>query len=329
MKPNVICTTIFGSRLYGTNTPESDYDYKGIYLPTAEQILDQEVPGTWSEKTNKSDSGRKSGPEDSETELFSLGKFLDLLAQAQTVALDVFYAPLLTRETSGIGGDVLRGMRFNKDKLISKNVKAGISYARAQAHKYSLKGDRIKALEFMLFSLNDLKEAGHVRVIDCYQFLNYRIGHTPLALRDHIKEIVTDGVITHYEVCGRQFGMHDSLATAHEKLNSYCQTYGKRAHQAKDDKADLKAWYHAVRITEQLKELLTTGNITFPRPEVKFLMEIRNGEHNQEYIGKWMDDNLEAVYEAQRNSKLPDQPDTKWIREFVRDVYRDIVVGET
>lgn len=331
-RPNVICTTIFGSRLYGTNTPDSDYDYKGIYLPTADQILDQEVPGTWSEKTNKSDSGRKSGPEDSETELFSLGKFLDLLAQGQTVATDLFFSPFLTREKNEFGGEVLRDIIFNRDKLISKNVKAGIGFVRAQAFKYSLKGDRIKALEGMLNQLDEAAKAvgKNNPVKYSYNYIIESLSDTlSAAALAHIKPIRDPNTqeTTYIEVCGRQFGMYDSLATAHEKLSSYYQSYGQRAHQAKEDGSDRKAWYHAMRIVFQIKELLETGNITFPRPEAELLLRIRRGEFSQEYIGDLLSEKIEEVYEAQRNSKLPDQPDTKWIREFVRDVYRKIVVG--
>jgi len=35
----VVVELLFGSHLYGLNTPESDKDYKGIVLPTAEDIL--------------------------------------------------------------------------------------------------------------------------------------------------------------------------------------------------------------------------------------------------------------------------------------------------
>jgi predicted nucleotidyltransferase len=36
----------FGSHLYGTATPESDLDFKGVYLPEARDILLQRVKPT-------------------------------------------------------------------------------------------------------------------------------------------------------------------------------------------------------------------------------------------------------------------------------------------
>jgi len=39
---NLICEMVFGSHLYGTATEKSDRDFKGIFLPTAEEILFEE-----------------------------------------------------------------------------------------------------------------------------------------------------------------------------------------------------------------------------------------------------------------------------------------------
>lgn len=34
---------VFGAHLYGTATPESDLDYKGIFLPAKEELLNIEM----------------------------------------------------------------------------------------------------------------------------------------------------------------------------------------------------------------------------------------------------------------------------------------------
>ena len=36
---NVIMKTVFGSHLYGLSTPESDMDFKGVFVPTAREII--------------------------------------------------------------------------------------------------------------------------------------------------------------------------------------------------------------------------------------------------------------------------------------------------
>lgn len=44
-KPTVV-NMKFGSHLYGLNTPTSDVDYKGIFMPTLEELLLNSFPKT-------------------------------------------------------------------------------------------------------------------------------------------------------------------------------------------------------------------------------------------------------------------------------------------
>ena len=41
---NLIVKMVFGSHLYGTNTPQSDKDFKGVFMPTNEQIYLGKIP---------------------------------------------------------------------------------------------------------------------------------------------------------------------------------------------------------------------------------------------------------------------------------------------
>ena len=47
----LIYSTLFGSRLYGTELPDSDYDVKGVFLPTADEILLGNPPKIWTAPT--------------------------------------------------------------------------------------------------------------------------------------------------------------------------------------------------------------------------------------------------------------------------------------
>ena len=55
-KQEIIVKTIFGSHLYGTSTPESDNDFKGVFLPSKEQILLNEIPKSINESTKNNNS---------------------------------------------------------------------------------------------------------------------------------------------------------------------------------------------------------------------------------------------------------------------------------
>ena len=76
----------FGSHLYGTSTPASDLDIKGIYLPSAEDILLQQVTPTININRAKA-QGEKNTAEDIDLEMFTPARFLQLVAEGQTIAL--------------------------------------------------------------------------------------------------------------------------------------------------------------------------------------------------------------------------------------------------
>jgi len=82
----------FGSHLYGTDTPQSDLDVEGVYLPDAHDILLQRVKETIETGTSKA-RGDKTAPGDVEREVYSLQRYLELLAEGQTIALDMLFAP--------------------------------------------------------------------------------------------------------------------------------------------------------------------------------------------------------------------------------------------
>ena len=72
----------YGSHLYGPDTPQSDVDLKGVYLPDAQDILLQRVKATIVETPRKT-PGQKNKPGEVDRETYSLQRFLGLLAEGQ------------------------------------------------------------------------------------------------------------------------------------------------------------------------------------------------------------------------------------------------------
>src|SRR3989344_9151158 len=82
----------FGSHLYGTNTPESDLDIKGIYPPSAKEILLQKIAPVLIQ-SRKKQHGEKNTATDTDYELYSPEKFLLSVAKGQSFALEMLFAP--------------------------------------------------------------------------------------------------------------------------------------------------------------------------------------------------------------------------------------------
>lgn len=83
----------FGSHLYGTNTPTSDEDYKSVYVPDAREILLQRVTGSLQLGAKTKREGEKNLPGDVDNECYSFQRYLGLISEGQTVAVDMLFAP--------------------------------------------------------------------------------------------------------------------------------------------------------------------------------------------------------------------------------------------
>lgn len=83
----------------------------------------------------------------------------------------------------------------------------------------------------------------------------------------------------------------------------------------------IKNAYHAIRLMWQLHELLTTGKITFPRPEAFILKDIRNGNCTIEELTHMWDSLDRAIPGMVETSVLPEQLD----RDRLNDLYVSLI----
>lgn len=77
---------------------------------------------------------------------------------------------------------------------------------------------------------------------------------------------------------------------------------------------------HALRLVRQCTELLTTGKMTFPRPDAPELFAIKHGKMTLDQVIPIYNAALAECETAIKTSTLPDSPDCKKIQEMYEDV---------
>jgi hypothetical protein len=320
---NKIIEIKFGSHLYGTDTANSDADFKGIYLPTSRQIVLGQGKHNVSTSRLKKEF-EKNSKDDVDSETFSLKEYLKLLCEGQTVALDMLFSPESFHVFKGESYHLFQHIFRNKDKLLSKGILSFIGYARKQASKYGIKGSRVRAVMETINFLTGFPGQVLLKEIKI-QLDNF------VAQGDEFIKFVelpdpNDVLVTYFEVCGRKFQMTNSVKYSVSVLNKIYNEYGQRAKLAQiNDGIDWKALSHAVRVNFEGQELLKTGFITFPCPEKKLLLDIKTGKLPYKEVEKIIEDGLCELEEAQKHSKLRAEPDRKWAEDFVYDIYSGIV----
>lgn len=293
----------FGSHLYGTNTPESDYDEKGIFIETLENIVLRRDSRSLHFHTGN--DRRRNTKDDCDIELKELRTFLKEAMDGQTYAIDMLFC---NKQNTLITSNTWEFIQENRGKLISKNVKPFIGYCRQQCGKYGLKGSRLAELERVLEILHACNPKDRLRdaQIAESEFVRY----------------ATDGKVTFLEVLGKRF--HDTVFVkmVTDSLEGLRYRYGARAELAKENNGvDWKAVSHAYRCMYEVKSLLLTGNIVFPLPDADHLVKIKRGEYNWNDINEELPAMMAEIETIAETSPLPQEPDRAFWDRFILNVY--------
>ena len=314
----------YGSHLYGLDTPSSDLDFRGIYIPSINDIIlhkDQdEINKEVQIDNNKVD-----------VKIFSLQKFIKLCSKADTNALDLLFS-LRTRadhqwKYEGLVYNVPQEMEYpvrfiynNRDKLINTNkLESPITYAFKQATKYGLKGERLKVLEDILQLCKEY-QSYDFQDIPLYEFIEWADEAMPWDDK-HLKVDILDnkGKKERYLfVCGVQHQFNLSLKAFTERIEEKIdKEYTSERTKKSKDGNDWKALSHAIRVLVEVQELLETGDIKFPLKNKDFIKDIKLGKVNREDIDKFFNKELENTLDLVQQDVLQWEYDEQFWNEFI------------
>jgi hypothetical protein len=321
----IIVEMQFGSHVYGTNVATSDTDYKGICIPSGEDILLQKIV----RNTTTSTSGRdqKNAKDDIDREIFSYSEYLKMLSTGQTVTLDMIFTP---EEFWISHTDDWLELVQNRDRLISSRMAGFVGYCKSQAAKYSIKGDRLAALKSLLDILAKYKAEDKLYTVTEFQGANdklqalieegAKLPRVEMGPYTYLTGLPDNrGKLSPYiECCDKKIVCKLRVSDAIDLFKKCYDRYGHRAQTAMSySGADWKALMHAVRVAEEAKEVLTTGQITFPRPEAKLLLKIRKGELPYEEVSVMIESRVQEVENLEGQSVIRSKPDSEFMKELV------------
>lgn len=331
---NKIVEIKFGSHLYGTNTPASDLDFKAIYIPEARDIVLGKYKKTIAKSRPKAECERNN-KDDVDMEMFSLDRFLELLCEGQTVALDILFAPNDSYTSYTPEGMALMAHIYNnRELLLTRNVNAFVGYARQQAAKYGIKGSRMDALKRTMEVLERMSHP-HDKLSSYEDMIHNLISETKGLVsleKTALVEICMlkgpTGLVDqpHLHINGRFIPFHATVKWAKEVVGKMLEGYGNRAKKAHlEGGIDWKALSHAVRVNGEAMELLKTNYITFPRPDAAILKDIKTGQIPYEQVAEMIEQGLADLYTAHDVSKLRDEPDYEFVNDLIYEIYSDVV----
>lgn len=282
-KEQIVILSIAGSNMYGLATEDSDRDYLGIFLPTKEDILMNRVK-------KQIHLPKESGID---LQMWSIYYFLKLALQGETMAIDLLHAPYYCWVY--YNPDLWNIFTNNKHMFYTKNMKSFVGYARTQAAKYGVKGNRIESLREVIKFLSGCDRER--KLFEVWKSLP-----TP----DHV-HILNEKPVKMYQVCGKKYQETVTVGYALDRLKKELQSYGDRAMKAANNEGiDWKAFSHAIRAANQVYDILTEGEYKYPLQNSKFIRMVKLGQIDYEMAEAVLSDYMDEIEKLMETSTLPE-----------------------
>lgn len=321
-----------GSHAYGTNTPSSDEDYKGIVIPPKQYYLGG---------LHRLEQMELRAP-DPDVVIYEIRKFFNLAMDSNPNIVEVLHTdPSDHFLVSPLGQKILD----HKDDFLSKKIKFtfmgyGVSQLkRIKTHKRWILNPvdhEPTRAEFELPEQTPIPadqlvaaEAEIRKELDRFQFdfIEGLEESKKIEVRATMENMLAELKITseqHWMSAARKIGLDDNFIALMQRERQYTgarreweqyQNWKKTRNKGRAELEykygyDTKHAYHLVRLIRMCREVLTTGKVIVKRPDREELLAIRNGAWTYEQLMEFAEreeKELDALYLT--STALPKSPD--------------------
>ena len=309
---------VSGSYGYGTNREGSDIDFRGVTLNLPSDLIGLTTFDQYEDAKT-------------DTVIYSFNKLVNLLLNCNPNTIEILG---LDEDQYVIRSALGQQLLDHRSLFLSKRAAASFGhYADAQLRRLQNAIAR--------YTLSQPSREQHIMKSVSHALEDFNRRHAEedrSQARLYIDEAVTEGLekdsfmdadFKHYPL--RKF--NDLVNTLNSVVRDY-DRIGKRNHK-KDDNHLNKHAMHLVRLFMMGIDILKNGEIVTHRPEsdLKLLISIRNGGYMQDSVltpafYDIVSDYERRFAEAEKNSRLPDNPDMDAIGQFVESINRHVIMED-
>lgn len=341
---HLLLKCISGSRAYGLNTPQSDTDYKGIFIAPKPVFYGSHFADQVANETN-------------DIVYYEWKKFTDLLGKNNPTILELLSTPddcvlykhpliagLKTEDfLSKLCCQTFAGYaqsQIKKARGLNKKISNPVEPARKEISDfcYVIDGLQVIPLTQWLsdsrFSDSDcgLVKIPHMRDV-------YALFHNSQLEGGHLKGIYAGPGSNDVQLSCIPKGIQPLTLMSFNKdaYSIHCKEYAQywewmeKRNESRYQSTishgknyDAKNMMHTFRLLHMAEEIAREGKIFVRRTDREFLMRIREGKFEYEDLLMQAEEKVQLIEELFEKSRLPEVPDLKKLEELlvgVRDAY--------
>ena len=329
LKNNTVLYTLSGSRAYGINTEDSDYDYKGIAV-APEKYYKGFLSKFEQSEFRPFDNG--------ESVVYEIQKFFKLAADANPNILDSLFC---TEDEIIYSSNEGRILIDNRNEFVSqKAYKSYYGYAISQfkkmeSHRRWLVNkpkNKPERIDFGLPDNNDYIKAMNNLMNSVQEKVNsWQIDYGELAqsekisIYNQITKFLAELQLTRDDYFYQALKTFNSTDELYEKIvrekkfrdanNAWCdyikwETERNPKRKALEEKMhyDGKDACHTIRLLQMCEEILSGKGVIVKRPNREELLAIRNGALTFEQIVEYVEKQNTKFQLLSKNCSLPLRP---------------------
>ena len=293
----ILFLMIAGSHFFDLNGPNSDKDYKGIYLPIDGK---ENRRGEVEYKTNPVKNSKNSA-EDVDINFFSLKKFLTLLGTGDFNMVEMLYAPenkILVRS------EIYDELRSIRESILVNDVSSFLGFVKKEYKRYGCDknhlGIQVNFIDFLKKYPKNKTLADYWE--DVKEFAKkddsfVKITRTPNVHKD------LDAIV----VAKRMFHSTVKFEYIIEALEYNITRYGARRKTQAEAGAHLewKGLYHALRLIYEADEIFKEGKLVLPYSEEKkkLLRSVKEGTlEDEDWLFEEIDKGIARLNDLERDT---------------------------
>jgi len=296
---------VVGSHLYGTNTPTSDTDFSGVFLPDENAVFGFE-------RVEEVDLSIKSKRDDGKNDenavdlvMYEVRKFTRLALDNNPNIIEQLFVPKV--EYANVYGKmILAKAHIFPHKGLKQKF---LGYAFSQKHKMVIRTDNYHSLENAYEWLEE-----NTRTVENSKRLLVEVMDKKLPFMS----VKGDNIL----VGDLKFQKHFMLRKVKKMIKERLALATNRKELLTSHGYDTKFASHLVRLMLEGKELLSTGNLEFPLKERQLILDIKLGKYKMTEVLKMGEEFEKEVEDVAIHSSLPDKPRYDEVQNLVKTILK-------